>query len=82
MIAKKIKTRPFIFTELASSETLSPELLEKIRAELKESRISDHRLNKLKKIIEGLKDVLIILTHLDPDSIACAKIMAVTQTIG
>lgn len=66
-----------IFTELASSKTISPELLERIQTELKEGKIPDHRLEKLKKIIEGLKDVLIILTHLDPDSIACAKIMAV-----
>ena len=66
-----------IFTELASSKTTPPELLERIQTELREGKIPDCRLEKLKKIIESLKDILIILTHLDPDSIACAKIIAV-----
>lgn len=65
-----------IFNELALSKNLTPELLEKIQAELRDSRIPEHRLEKFKKIIEILKRVLIVLTHVDPDSIACAKIMA------
>lgn len=72
-----------ILNELISSKNLSPELLEKIQTELKEGKIPDHRLEKLKKIIESLKHVLIILTHLDPDSIACAMIiMTILKRLG